>query len=181
MNNTPTSPSHPSLSRKGLRMHTATTSPKRAASARTTGRGTLLLLQGTLYRLEGALTVRISEPADDEADANASKSLDELETVNDLRTMMEDDSEDMVDPPLCDTTPAFITPTTSSRAHSTQPRRAATPACCSSHRRQRPGGPRGPRGPRGLRGSTGSAIRSRPTRGVLHRIRRLRRARCSSA
>jgi hypothetical protein len=94
-------------------MHTATTSPKRAASARTTGRGAVLLLQGTLYQLEGALPVRINEPADDEADFDSSsKSLDELETVNDLRTMMEEDSdsEELVDPPLRDTTPAFITP-----------------------------------------------------------------------
>lgn len=39
----------------------------------------------------------------------SSKSLDELETLNELRNMTEDesDSEELVDPPLRDTTPAF--------------------------------------------------------------------------
>jgi hypothetical protein len=74
-------------------------------------RGSVTAIKESLYQLEGALPVRINEPADDEADFNSSsKSLDELETVNDMRTMREDDSEDMVDPPLRDTTPAFITP-----------------------------------------------------------------------
>lgn len=114
-------------------MHTATTSPKRAPSARTTGRGTLLLLQGTLYQLEGALPVRNNEPADDEADANASKSLDELETLNGLRNMMEEDSdsEELVDPPLRDTTPAFITP----------PPREHTRRSLAEQRRQRAAAP----------------------------------------
>jgi hypothetical protein len=62
-------------------------------------RGSITEVEESLYHLEGALPVRQNELADDVADQNALKSLEELKGLNALRDMMDDHHGDLVGPP----------------------------------------------------------------------------------